>query len=334
MRSYYKYIAIAAMGLLTACSADDLTEQDSDAIHEPVILKAGIEQESPMSRATYNTEEYGNTYGTSPKWGTSLLIALAFSDDESDLSTAAGVNSKVKKYKVTEHAKLASIAPFDAENTHYWSSKTKNHYATGWCTNYVNSDYSASYQKTRMTSGSVPTDQSTLDRVNMRDVLFAPVQAVKYPSGTTPAQLNFYHQKTRVEVKVTFVNGDYTLANITACKFKNTYISGAWNYTSGNYGSWTPSGSKSTITLCKSDRFHSLMIPQPLRGITLELTTNIPNNTTISYTFDEDTVLEPGKNYILTFNFSQEKGLTLETQITDWTKVTMTTGDAEFEYNP
>lgn len=337
MRSYYKYITIAAMGLLTACSADDLAEQDSDAIHEPVILKAGIEQEAPTSRANthWGTTEYGKTFSTSPLWGTNLRIALAFSDKESDLSTAAGVNSKVKEYKVTENAKSASIVPLNADNTHYWSSKTKDHYATGWCTNYVNSDLSASYQKNRMTNGSVPTVQSTYDEVNRRDVLFAPVQAVKYPSGATSASLNFYHQKTRIDVKVNFVNNDYTFtSNIISGKFKNAYYYGTWTYTSGNYGSWTPSGSKVDITICKTDKFYSLMIPQPLRGITFELTTNIPNNETISYTFDEDTVLEPGKFYFLTFNFSQEKGLTLETEITDWTPKTMTTGDAEFEYNP
>lgn len=337
MRSYYIFTAIAAMGLLSACSSDDYVGQDSDAIHEPVILKAGIDQDAPLTRANWNSTEYGKTFSTTPLWGTNLRIALAFSDKQSDLSSASTISSKVKEYKVIEKATTASIVPKDADNTHYWNSKTKDHYACGWCTNYANNsldNLNASYGANMLTSGTVPTNQTTLDYICSRDVLFAPVQAVRYPSSTTPAKLNFYHTKSRIDIRLKFGNTGYSFAsNVTKGVIKNAYIAGDWNYKPGNYGSWTPKGTKTTITMYKDGGgYDGIMIPQPLRGITVELTTNIPNNNTISYTFDEDTVLEPGKYYIFTFNLSQEKGLTLETQITDWTKVTMTTGDLEFEY--
>lgn len=325
--TYSKYVVIAAMGLLTACSAED-SDIQNDAIHEPVVLNASLAASQVTTRAITNQ---GNTTDLpSPIWGSDLLIALAFSD-KNDMTSASAINAKVKKYRVKENANPAAIAPFDAQNTHYWTSKTKTHYVCGWCTKYNSDKSSASYNSNIPTAASVIATQSSWNHIDCRDFLFAPVQAITYPTSSSSSVINFYHQKAMVDIRFNFSGTSYSLSNLSACQLDNVYPKGDWQYPiTGNYGTFTFSSSETlaNIKFFKSSvGFGAMMIPQDIGGKTLTFTSDIANNTSITFTFPDEYVLEPGKYYVLTFYLSQEKVLYLKTQITDWVAAPVITGN-------
>lgn len=328
---YNKYVIVAVLGMLTACSAEDADMLD-DAIHEPVVLKASLAETQVSSRVISNQ---GNTANLStPVWGSDLLIALAFSD-ENDMTSASAIEAKVKKYKVTENANPATIAPYSTSSIdaqHYWSSKTKAHYVCGWCTKYPNSLSSANYSEKMPTVISPSITQSSWTYIDSNDFLFAPVQEVRYPSESTPTVINFYHQMTMVEIRFNFTGTSYSASDITACKFNKISGRGTWQYpTTGNYGTFTPSSSAIVdFTSFKDDAtgsFKIILIPQNIGGKTLTFTTNIPSNETMTFTFPSNYELKAGSYYTLTFNFGTGKSLTLKTQITDWDAVPAITGN-------
>lgn len=323
--TYSKYVFIAAMSLLAACSAED-TDTLGNAIHEPVVLNASVAGAQMSSRVYDNL---GNTSdGENAKWGTDLLIALAFSDQK-NLTSKTAINEKVKKYKVKENANPAAIEPFDAANTHYWSSKTKTHYVCGWCTKYYSDKSQVNYSATIPGASNVATNQSSSSLIDYKDFLFAPVQAIKYPTESSPAVIKFYHQKTMMEIRFNFEGTSYSLSNMNACQLIDVYSSGNWAYpATGNYGTYTPTGSLATIKFFKdTEAFRAIMIPQNIGGKKITFTTNISNNETIDFTFPEDYELKAGSYYILTFNFSQDKVLSLKTQITNWVAAPVITGN-------
>lgn len=323
--TYSKYVFIAAMSLLAACSAED-TDTLGDAIHEPVVLSASVSGAQISSRAF---ENLGNTSDNeSAKWGTDLLITLAFSDQK-NLTTATAINGKIKKYKVKENANPAAIEPFDAANTHYWSSKTKTHYVCGWCTKYYSDKSKVSYNTALPATTSVFSNQSSSSLIDCKDFLFAPVQAIKYPTESSPAVINFYHQKTMMEIRFNFAGTSYSLSNMSACKLASVYNNSDWVYpATGNFGTHTAKGDPVTMTFFKdTEAFRAIMIPQNIGGKKITFTTNIPNNGTIDFTFPTNYELKAGSYYILTFNFSQDKVLSLKTQITDWVATPVITGN-------
>lgn len=322
--TYSKYVFIAAMSLLAACSVED-TETLGDAIHEPVVLNASLTGAQVSSRAITNTGNTADDDNTS--WGTDLEIALAFSDK--NMTTSTAINDKVKKYKVQENKNPAAIEPFDAANTHYWTSKTKTHYVCGWCTKYVYDKSKAYYNAKVPTGPNVHVNQSTWVHIDSKDFLFAPVQAIKYPTASSPATINFYHQKSMMEIRFLLTGTSYTFSNFTACQLANIYTNSSWEYpATGNYGTHTPNGDLATVKFFRdTEAFRAIMIPQNIGGKTITFTSTIANNEAITFTFPEDYPLEPGKHYILTFNLSQDKVLSLKTQITNWVAAPVITGN-------
>lgn len=221
-RHTYPLILAFGMSLLAACSADS---SDTAATGQAMVLYASVDEPATTRSTVDNT------------WTVGDLVALNISKGDA---------SVVKQYCVT-NAATGRLDGNGAENVYFWEENSSDAVSiAGWF------PYAASLPS----SVSVAADQSTADKLQAQDFLYAPAKDIS-PTAVERA-LTFYHQLARVTFRVKLADPENGMTAINGATLGTTAspfrLNGTFTAPTGSatYGTWAFGSSTGVITPCET----------------------------------------------------------------------------------
>lgn len=235
-------------------------------------------------------------------------IASVTRSGETGNTTAQQMTAPFHLVNVTQMAKFDM--KYEADYTFDNNTYSVNGLVV-WCNSYDNefkafSPLHTSANNASFTTFTIPTDQSTADKLAAADWMTAYTHGKKEEGGIT---LKFDHKLSKLHFDVN-AKADATAMRSSDFKVINSSITPYYNNTS------TPT----TIEAIVNPRETAYTSNDELINITL-------GSETFSLKFPSDITFAPGKQYNFTLNLGHDAVSISSVSVTDWTSATITTND-------
>ena len=235
-------------------------------------------------------------------------IASVTRSGETGNTTAQQMTAPFHLVNVTQMAKFDM--KYEADYTFDNNTYSVNGLVV-WCNSYDNefkafSPLHTSANNASFTTFTIPTDQSTADKLAAADWMTAYTHGKKEEGGIT---LKFDHKLSKLHFDVN-AKADATAMGSSDFKVINSSITPYYNNTS------TPT----TIEAIVNPRETAYTSNDELINITL-------GSETFSLKFPSDITFAPGKQYNFTLNLGHDAVSISSVSVTDWTSATITTND-------
>ena len=302
-------ILLLLVGILSACSHDDLTETRPAENGEPLVLTAVMADATTGTRATPDNS-----------WEGTETVIVEVIDNYDDTTTPDWTQAKRGIYTAGTDGKLT----FTSGTQSTWLSDNETKLVRAW--------HYGDNNEERSDSWSVQTNQ-TDDNYANSDLLFAQGKV----SGGQEIALKFYHQVAKVVVHVRNVGPVYGSndVSVTIGEMNNIVMNGtvSTDNISENYLNWTPGSTMGTITAYSlgpkplaSDEnetslasFAALVIPQTVKEKEYYLVIN--NRREYSCYASKDIVWKAGHSYTYEVTITKESGVWVDKIIvSSWTE--------------